>query len=338
MKLRAGDLAARLDKAPGLLGLLVFGPDPVAVGMRRDEALARLVGPEAEADMRLTRLSAQALRDPAALSDALRARGFFPGPRAVLAEGLSDAHAGTVADALAEAQPGEDAVLVATAGVLPARSKLRKLFEGARNAAACQLFDDPPGRAEIAAMLREAGAEDPAREALEALEALGRDIDRGSLRQLCATVALHAGGSRATAADVAALAPETAEAGLDAAIAAAAEGRPDALGTQLARLDAQGVPATGLCIAASRHFRQLHAAACDPDGVEAGIDRLKPRPFGPRRAAMLSQIGRLGRPRIERALRLLIETDLALRSGGPAPDRAMIGAALIRIARARAAR
>jgi DNA polymerase III subunit delta len=342
VKLRAGELQGFLRRAGQSggqsAGLLIHGPDPVAVDLLRDETVAALVGPEAEAEMRLTRLAASALRgDPAALQDAALARGFFPGPRAVVLDGAGDGLAELIAAALDALRPGEDAFLLVTAGMLPARSKLRKLFEGTPAAAALQLFDDPPGRQEIARLLAAAGAPDAAPEALDLLASLARDMDVGSLRQLCTIVALHAGG-RVTAADVEALAPQSLEAGVDEAVAATAEGRTGALARQLSRLDAQGVAPTSLCIAAGRHFRALHAAACDPEGAEAGLSRIRPPVFGPRKSAMLGQIRGFGLARLEAALRLIHETDLALRSGRDAPGQAVIGSALMRIARARAAR
>ena len=80
------------------------------------------------------------------------------------------------------------------------------------------------------------------------------------------------------------------------------------------RLDGQGVAAVTLCMAATRHFRTLHAAAADPGGPAAGLSRMRPPVFGPRRDAMLRQAQALGLRRIEEALGLLIETDLTLRS------------------------
>ncbi|MBZ0124171.1 MAG: DNA polymerase III subunit delta, partial [Roseovarius sp.] len=69
---------------PARAGLLIYGADAMRVALRRQQAIAALVGPDGEKEMRLTRMAAADLaRDPAALADAMRAQGFFPGPRAV---------------------------------------------------------------------------------------------------------------------------------------------------------------------------------------------------------------------------------------------------------------
>ncbi|MFN3578035.1 MAG: DNA polymerase III subunit delta, partial [Tabrizicola sp.] len=47
---------------PGRAGLLIFGADPMRVALKRQDAIAALVGPEGEAEMRLTRMSGADLR------------------------------------------------------------------------------------------------------------------------------------------------------------------------------------------------------------------------------------------------------------------------------------
>ena len=80
---------------PDRAGILIFGADAMRVALRRQELIAALIGPAGEAEMRLTRLSGADLRkDAALLDDAMRAQGFFPGPRVAFVEEASDAMAG----------------------------------------------------------------------------------------------------------------------------------------------------------------------------------------------------------------------------------------------------
>lgn len=336
MRLRPRELAGWLaGKAQGAAGLLLHGPDPAALRLRRDEVLIAVAGPGAEAEMRLVRLAPAALRaDPALLPDALRARGFFPGPRAVLVEEAGDGLAATVGAALADALPGEDAFLLVTAEALPARSRLRTLFEQHARAAALQLQDAPPGPAELAEMLARAGIARAEPAALEALAALARELDAGSLARLVEVLALHGLGEAGplAAGTVALLAPGTRDAGIDAALAAAAEGRVEALGPALARLADQGTQPVTLCIAAGRHFRLLHAALAAADGPEAALARARPPVWGPRREALLAQLRGWSLAGLEAALAALTATDLALRSAPAAPARALVERTLIRIA------
>jgi DNA polymerase III subunit delta len=314
-------------------GILLYGPDPMLVALTRQALVDGLIGAEGAAEMRLERIEAGELRrDPARLGDALRARGFFPGHRVVLVEDATEAVAAAVLDALAGRGDG-DAELLVTAGALPARSSLRKGFEAARAAVAVALYPDPPGRAEIAARLARLGRQaTPA--GMEALEALGAVLDPGEFAQTLEKLSLYLldPAGPADEADVAAVAPAAPEGEIDEILHLVAEGEAAAVGPQLKRLSARGSAATSLVIAAARHFRALHAAVSAPGGVEAGLAAMRPPVFGPRRARMAAQARRWGQPRTERALALLTDTDLALRSSRPVPALALVERAFIRIA------
>ena len=327
MKLAPRDAAryfARPD--PAVAGLLIHGADAMRVALRRQEVIAALIGPQGSDEMRLARLQGPALRrDAAARVDAVKARGFFPGPRAVfVAEaGAGAAEAcGAALDAWAEG----DANLVVTAGTLRPGSALRKLFEGHRNAYAAAIYDDPPGRDEVESMLRDAGLAPGA--ALDDILALAVQLDPGELRQTIEKLAIYKHGDETPLApeDVAACAPQSTEAALDDAIDAVAEARLGALAPTLRRLEAQGVQPVALCIAAQRHFRILHAAAVD------GGEALRQQRNFRRRERMQKQLRGWDRRRLERALAELVESDLALRSAANAPAMAVLERALIRLA------
>lgn len=335
MKLAPRDVAAYVKRPdPQAAGCLIFGDDAMRVALRRQEFLASLLGPDAEAEMRLTRLAAADLRgDPAALSDAVKAVGFFPGPRAVFVEGASDGLAPIFAAAFEDWQAG-DAQIVATAGRLTAKSDLRKLFEAHPSARAAAIYDDPPSRPEIEAMLAAAGLGDVTREAWGDLETLARTLQPGDFRQTVEKLGLymHGAGGPVTPADLAAVAPQTVEAETDDILHATAESDQRAIGPILARLKGQGVAPVTLCIFALRHFRALHAAACHPKGAAAGLQAQRPPVFGPRRDRMLGQVQRWGRDNLEQAIRLLVETDLTLRSAQSGPQMAIMERTLIRLA------
>ena len=132
MKLSTRDAPAYFAKPdPGKAGLLIYGADAMRVALRRQEVIKALIGPEGADEMRLTRIAAADLRkDGALLLDAIKAQGFFPGPRVAFVEDAGDGLSDVIGTALSEWQSGDAAVIV-TAGQLAARSKLRKLFEDA---------------------------------------------------------------------------------------------------------------------------------------------------------------------------------------------------------------
>ncbi|MEM1373997.1 MAG: DNA polymerase III subunit delta [Pseudomonadota bacterium] len=334
MKLSTRDAAAYFGRPdPHKTGILIYGADAMRVALKRQELIAALIGPEGEAEMRLTRMSGADLRkEPALLIDAIKAVGFFPGPRVAFVEEANEAASKPILGALEEWREG-DAQIVVTAGQLTAKSGLRKAFEAHRNAYAAGIYDDPPGRAEIEATLRKSGVTKIDRDGMEALDALARALDPGDFAQTVEKVTLYAGEEAITAEHVAACAPASMEADVDDLLTIVAEGRAPELGPMLRRLEAQGVTPVTLCIQASRHFRALHAAASDPGGPGQGIARLRPPVFGPRRDRMLRQAQNWGMLKLEGALSDLVETDLKLRSAAQtAPSMALMERTLIRVA------
>jgi DNA polymerase-3 subunit delta len=324
-------------RSPGAnrTGLLIYGADAMRVALRRAEVIKALVGPTGEEEMRLTRMAGADLRkDGALLMDAVKAIGFFPGPRVAFVEEATDTIAPAVAAALQDWQPG-DAQIIVTAGPLKATAKLRKMFESHSNAYAVGLYDDPPSRDEIERMLAEGGLRAVPSDAMAALSDLARALGPGDFRQTVEKIALYKRGDDTplSVPEIELSAPTTTEAALDDVLNIVAEAHADQIGPVIARLQAQGTTPVSLCIGAMRHFRTLHAAASDPGGPAAGIGRLRPPVFGPRRDRMLRQAQNWGVHKLETALTLLTDTDLQLRSAGQhAPAMALVERAMIRLA------
>lgn len=328
-----GQQAAKYCAAPdpNKAGLLIFGADAMRVALKRQEAILALVGPQGEAEMRLTRLPAADLRkDGAALSDAIRSQGFFPGPRVAFVEEATDGMAPLLAEALREWRPG-DAVIVVTAGNLTGKSPLKKVFDDSGSAVCIGLYDEPPSREEIEAELKRAGLAAISPEAMTDLGVLARALDPGDFRQTLEKISLYHWGvaTPLTSADVAACAPGTIEAEVDDVIHAVAERDQKQVGALMWRLEGQGVAPVTLCIGALRHFKALHGAATDVGGAANGMVRM--RVFGPRRDRMLRQLQDWRVPMLEWALAELLETDLTLRSTSRAPAMAVMERALIRL-------
>ncbi|MCC5989396.1 MAG: DNA polymerase III subunit delta [Pararhodobacter sp.] len=335
MKLSPRDAAGFLARPdPRVPALLIFGADPMRVAERRQKVIAAQLGAQGEAEMRLARMPAADLRrEPGAAMDAMRAQGFFPGPRAVLVEDATDAAAEALKPALAAWEEG-DALMVVTAGALNAGSKLRKLFEGDKRALSLAVYDDPPGRDEIEAMLRAEGLTGLPPEAMRDLVALGQGLEPGEFRQTLTRIALykHDDPAPLSPEEIALLVPAAGEAAIDAVLDAVAEGRLGDIAPLNTRLAGSGVAPVTLCIGALRHFRLLHALASDPRGAGQAVATLRPPVFGPRRDRLLRHARRWPVARVEAALGALVETDLALRSGARLPAQALVERVLMRLA------
>jgi DNA polymerase-3 subunit delta len=316
-------------------GLLIYGGDAMRVALKRQQVLAALLGPNADEEMRLTRIPGSELRgDPARLIDAIKAVGFFPGARAVFVEDATDVVTPAIVAALEDWVAG-DAQIIVTAGQLKASSKMRKAFEGHRNAYAAGIYDDPPSRSEIERILGEAGMKSVPADSMSALTDIANEIGPGDFSRMIEKLVLYKfqDNGTLTLEDIEAVAPQSTEAALDDVLNVVAEGRSGEIGPLIRRLLAQGTAAVTLCIGATRHFRTLYTCASDPGGPAQGIGRLRPPVYGKRRDRVLRQSQAWGPRKLETALTILTDTDLQLRSAGQsAPAMALMERALIRLA------
>ncbi len=315
-------------------GILIFGADPMRVATARAQIVNALVGPQGESEMRLTRIAASDLRkDPALVNDAVKAQGFFPGPRVALVEDATDGLSKLMTTVLEDWREG-DAQLVVTAGQLTAKSALRKVFEGHSNSVGIALYDDPPNAEDVQILLDAAKLAIPNRDVMDAIMAMAHSLTSGDFRQTIEKLGLYKLGDPEplSVADVALLAPQSADVDVDDILVVVAEGNSQMIGPVLRDLYAQGVLPITLCIGAMRHFRQLHVVASDPGGPGQGIGRLRPPVFGPRRDRLVRQASQWGRDRLERAIAALTDTDLTMRSASHAPQHALMERTLIRLA------
>ena len=313
--------------------ILIYGSDTMRVALRRQELLEALLGDNAEEEMRLTRMSGSDLRsDPALLLDGLKANGFFPGLRAVFVEGATDTNSAVIDAAMQDWQKG-DAILVLTANQLNARSKLRKMIENNSNSVAIGIYNDSPNEKEIISIASKHSLINFSDDAKKDLIALGRSLDPGDFQQTCEKLSLYKykDDSIITSNDINLCAPVTNDAVLDEAIYIIADARSDEVGPMLSRLFGQGMNPTTLCIAVMRHFRNLHSAASHPSGPDVALSRARPPVFGLRKDRMVRQVRLWGGMRLEKALGVLTDTDLSLRSSSKAPAHAMLERAFIRI-------
>jgi DNA polymerase-3 subunit delta len=226
-----------------------------------------------------------------------------------------------------------DAILVLTANQLNARSKLRKVIENNSNSVAIGIYNDPPNEKEIISIALKYSLNNFESDAKKDLIALGRSLDPGDFQQTCEKLSLYKykDDSVITSIDINLCAPVTIDAALDEAIHIIADAKSAEVGPMLNRLFGQGINPTTLCIAVTRHFRNLHSAASHPSGPDIGLSRARPPVFGLRKERMVCQVRQWGGIRLEKALGVLTDTDLSLRSSSKAPAHAMLERAFIRI-------
>lgn len=334
MKVGGSRIAAFVRK-PETEVILVYGPDDGLVRERADALVVGAVDDPSDA-FRLAVLDAQAVAaDPARLVDEAAALSLSGGRRAVRLRGANDAVTGAC-EALLSAPHG-DTLIVVEAGDLGPRSSLRRLFEGADNAAALPCYaDNRDGVRRLIAESLAANGLEPTGDALEYLsESLGADraITRGELAKL----SLYMGGpGPLTVEDARASIGDSGATSLDDLVLAVGGGDLSGLERALERVFSEGASPIAVLRAVIRHFQRLHLAAGHlgagktPDQAMAA---LKPPVFFKARDTFRAQLGRWPNDRLARALDMLTEAELECKSSGP-PATAVCRRALLRIAQA----
>lgn len=319
----------------GIDAVLVYGPDGGLV-RERAKALVGAVAEDPAHPFRVTELTTAALKDdPALLIDEIRAMAFGGGRRVVRLRDAGDGLAATLGVALKASGGAADALLVVEGGDLSPRSALRKLFEGADNAAAIACYGDE-GRdlAEfIEQTLRAAGLSiDPdARAYLEGNLGGDRSITRGELEKLV----LYAGpGARIALEDAVASTGDQAAFDMSEIALCAADGDFSGLETALARAAGEALAPIAVLRAAMRHFQRLHLAGGHRRGgksADQALAALKPPVFFKIKGRFRAQLELWTPEAAARALDVLGAAEVACKTADM-PVAAVCGRALLSLA------
>ena len=315
---------------PALRAILFYGPDGGLVRERAKVALHALAE-DPNDPFAVSSLPAGDLSDDGArLNDEAAAISFTGGRRVLRVEDATDGVAAVFEDFLKHA-PG-DAVVLIEAGDLPARAKLRKLFEGADNAAAVACYRDE-GRSlaeTIRGHLSEAGlrASDDAMALLTSQLGGDRLLTRRELEKLV----LYKGEEKSEISleDVRACTGDSAALTTSDLAFAVGDGDLKQVERTLARCLQEGVNPVGVLRAVANHFQRLHLVATSGN-PEMAVKALRPPVFWKVADRFKAQARAWTRPALAEALSLLLETEAACKRTG-APAETLCDRALLRIA------
>ena len=326
MKLQGQRIEAFLKRPePVVRAVLLYGPDHGLV-MTRAAALGHTVVADLNDPFQVSTLTGSGLSaDHAALYDEMAAMSLMGGRRLVRVQDVADS-AAEIFSALLADPPGGDTLAVVEAGDLDSRSKLRKLFEAAANAAAipCYVESDRDLSRVVAELLTtENLTAEPDALSLLAQNLVGdRMLVRGEIEKLA--LYMGAGNSRRVSlGDVAAVIADSAILDLDDPAWDAADGDHAALERSLARLTGEGMAPVAMLRAAQRHFQRLHLAnahLAKTGSTESALAAIRPPLFFKVTARFTAQLRRWSPARLRRALDLLTSAELACKTTGAADD------------------
>lgn len=304
-------------------GALLYGPNRAAAREAAQKLIAWAVGPAAD-DLSLTTLTEDDLRkDKTRLVEEVQVQSLLGGARAVRVRLEGDSAADALVRVVKHLDEGGPAAawLIVEAGDLPARSRTRAAFEGAKRLAALPFYED--------------SADDLARLADSALKAAGLKLDpdarallqrrlpsdRGlltaELEKL--TVFAHGDASALDAATLDALLPDDPEAAVDEAAQAALSGKGAEAAAGLS--DLSSVSGVSALKALERKLLRLVQARRLMEGglsAQAAVKALKPPVFWKEADAFTAQLRVWSPKALAQALDLVWRAQLrAMQAGAP---------------------
>ena len=333
MKLTGKDATSFCLNPKPAPAILLHG-EPESKILRKYQSISeRLVGENAKTEMRVTELSGVEIRkDKGLVIDATKAIGFFPGPQMVFINNGTDGLSNLFSDIIYNYQEG-DAFLIVTANKLNTRSKLRKLFESSKTAISIGVYPDPLTTQEIELAIKNVGIQEISTDAKKNLELLAKSVEYNEFEQILEKLFLYKVGDDTTISpdDISKCINLSAEIELDDLINKICEGNTKDLSPLLLKLNTKGQSPTSTYIIINQYFRNLHMLAIQPSNIEQTLSRIRPPVFGARRSKLISNSKKWGVKRLEKALTLLHESGLILRSSKPIPQQAIMDRTLIKI-------
>ena len=336
------EFVAGRDKA--IAAVLIYGPDGGLIRERGDALASAIVSDFKDPFNFIELTDAELKEEPGRLSDEIAALSFAGGERVVRLRTTGDA-ATKPAETLIAGLDGDhlkpNGLVIIEAGELTPRSKLRKVFETAKRAAALPCYADAP--ADVRAMAADAARAEELRfedDALDlAVAVLGEDrgISRAEIDKLIlykGPRAVRAGPGTITLEDVRASLVDGLGDALDDIAAACADGATARLSKALQKADAAGASPIGLLRALQRAFSRLRAAQAMVESGETtanAMKKLRPPVFFAEQRAFEQRLHKWRQgAKLDRAVRMLIDTELDAKSAA-APQRELVERAALRL-------
>lgn len=334
-------LAAR-DK--DIAAVLIYGPDS---GLARERALkiaARVVADLKDPFNALELSDADLKDEPGRLADEITSLSFAGGERVIRLRTSGEAAvkaAQALLDGLDSGHLKPNGVVIVEAGDLPPRSGLRKAFEKAKRGVSLPCYADGP--ADVRAMSQEAAAAEDIRFDPDALDLLvsilGDDhgVSRAEVDKLIlykGPKELRAGPASISLEDVRASLVDGLGDAMDDTASAAADGAPARLAAALYKAAAAGASPIGLLRALQRQFARLKNAQDLMDAGEStasAMKKLRPPVFFAEERAFENRLYKWRGPKLDRALRMLIDAELDAKTTG-APQREIVERAALALA------
>ncbi len=343
--LKGKDVAAFAKKRdPRFSAILIYGPDGGSVRERSDNLATQVVADLQDPFNFIELTEGDLKHEPARLVDEAAALSFAGGERVVRVRGSTEAvtaSAKLLLNALEAETFKPNALTIIEAGDLRKSAGLRKLFEGARKAAALPCYED--GAGDIRTMISDALAAEQLTITNDAMETLVASLgtDRGVSRSEINKLILFKGPkdvngqeTAISAGDVHACLTDAFQDATTEITRLTAAGQTRSLSVALNRASEAGTSPITILIFLQRQFTRLYtvqSAVAGGMAADAAMKKLRPPVFYGEQRAFQTQLGKWPVAKLERAISHLMETEHQAKQSG-APIQELIERLALRLA------
>jgi len=322
--------AARVDAfikapSPGLIGVLIYGPD---IGLVSEHA-SKLAGAIVSDPFSIVEISSDKLQeDPAILADEISAISFFGGRKLIKIRDPGSGVSQIFRDAFScvSQAAAENSFVLVTAGELTPASALRRLFENEKTLAAlpCYHDDERSLRPAVATIFRERNLL-PANGVVDYISShcLG---DRLIAQREIEKLILYIGEKEEISLEDAEICiGDTTESSFDDINFSVAEGNYSGLEKHLHKALKQGISAVAILRLVQRYFMRIHCvigAIQEGKGQELAIKNLRPPVFFKQLPFFKRHIERWNKKPdlLWRVMKTLYDAELECKKTGVDPD------------------
>lgn len=321
MKLKTRDIPGFLN-APydAVRCCLIYGPEGGLVHDRADQ-LTDTLGADPDDPFAGARIDPDTLNnDPARLSDEAGSIPFGGGLRFIRIDG-GNKKITTAVENFLNGDPDDNCFVMITAGGLGPRDNLRKLCEGADNAAALPCYVE--NHRDLSRFIRDLLEADGYTPDRDAVQYLSRQLhgSRMIARRECEKLITYMGDDEfIRVSDVQAILSDFEEGQFDELTDAVASGNDHECLNALDKLTAQGITEIGLLRATQNYFKRLHLARAHmADGnqsADGAMKNLHPPVFFKKKDLFRRHLHQWSLPRLHYAMDRLVETEAMCKKTG----------------------
>ena len=335
MKVNYKDFRSAVErKSDSLSYILLHGSYQSEIKEKCDEAAELLCGPTGHEEMRINKLSESSLlKEPDKLQNIIKTISFFPGKQVIIIEGATDKISKTLENSLKN-WTSQDAIIILMSNAIKPTSSLRKMGESNPLCISTAVYDEQRNVDKINKTLNSAKIQITN---VSISNFLKNPTNFSSMQSFILFIEKleaykFSDQSPVTFEDIDLLLTEQHSLDEFEMLTLLARGDVKNMIQLLKKLFTSGIKPNKIVYSANKHFVLLHKISLNRHNPDLVLNKNYPPLFGDRRNQVISQSKIWSTPMIERALEIIMQLELRMRTGSHVGLTSLLERSFLRIA------